>query len=179
MFLRCQTSAQTYFSGAWRHDIISARFEDALEQARRLYSFTTRSRKTENDQRFRENRTVLFGPRLFQRCHTSEQTYFSGARRHDIISARFEADLEQVRRLSSFTTRPRKTENDHRFQENRHVLFGSWLFQRCKTFAQNFFSGAWCHDIIRARFEAALEQARRLSLFTTRTQKTENDIFFR
>ena len=126
----CRPSMQTYFSGAWRHDIISARFEDALEQARRLYSFTARSRKTENDHRFRESRHVSFGHWLFQRCHTSAQTYFSGAWRHDIIRARFEAAFEQARRLYAFTTRSRKTENDHRFRENRHVLFGPRWFQR-------------------------------------------------
>ena len=59
---------QTYVSGAWRHDIVKARFEAALEQARRLYTFTARYRMTENDHRFRENRHVLFGPRLLQRA---------------------------------------------------------------------------------------------------------------
>ena len=153
--------------------------EAALEQARRLYSFTARSQKTEYDHRFQENRHVSFGSWLFLRCQTSAQTYFSGAWCHDIIRARFEADLEQARRLCSFTTRSRKTENDHRLRENRHVLFGSWLFLRCQTSAQTYFSGACCHNIIRARFEAAFEQARRLSSFTARSRKTEKDNRFR
>ena len=75
---------------------------------------------------FRENRHVSFRHWLFQRCDTSAQTYFSGAWRHDIISARFEADLEQARRLSSFTTRSRMTENDYRFRENCHAFV--WTF---------------------------------------------------
>jgi hypothetical protein len=54
----------------------------ALEKARRLYSFTTRSQKIENDHRFRENRQILFGPWLFLRCRTSEKT---NLKMHDVI----------------------------------------------------------------------------------------------